>query len=243
MPQTLNKYYDVFFVAGQLFLFALALCFPFGASANSEINDVRVSSMCDTASEMAARTHQVPLDVMRAISRTETGRRIQQDLRPWPWTVNMEGSGRWFKTEDEARAFVFAHFKRGARSFDVGCFQINYKWHGAAFRSIDEMFDPESNADYAARFLSQLFEEMDDWSLAVGAFHSRTPENAQVYAARFEKIRDRLRASEPIARDRGTDPTKTLRGPLFGKGQSALGSLMPMPARDVDRSSALIALK
>ena len=47
----------------------------------------------------------------------------------------MEGKGKWFQTRDEALSYVFKHFKRGARSFDVGCFQINFKWHGQAFPS------------------------------------------------------------------------------------------------------------
>ena len=99
------------------------------------------SKLCDRAARAAAQAGGVPLDVLQAIARTETGRSGESGLQPWPWTVNMEGIGKWFATEDEARAYVFAHFKRGARSFDVGCFQINYRWHGEAFRSIDEMFD------------------------------------------------------------------------------------------------------
>jgi soluble lytic murein transglycosylase-like protein len=64
---------------------------------------------------------------------------------------------------------------RGARSYDVGCFQINYRWHGQHFASLDQMFDPDANAAYAARFLSELYAEFGDWSRAAGAYHSRTP--------------------------------------------------------------------
>ena len=104
----------------------------------------------------------------------------------------MEGKGHWFDTEDAARAYVFQNFKRGARSFDVGCFQINYKWHGAAFQSIDQMFDPLENARYAATFLKELYDESGDWSAAAGAYHSRTPEYAQRYKARFDRIRQKM---------------------------------------------------
>ena len=33
-------------------------------------------------------------------------------------------------------------FVDGQPSFDVGCFQLNYKWHGEHFASIDQMFEP-----------------------------------------------------------------------------------------------------
>jgi len=55
---------------------------------------------------------------MLAISLTETGKNIGGTLSPWPWTVNMEGAGVWFETQQEALAYVNAHFARGARSFE-----------------------------------------------------------------------------------------------------------------------------
>ena len=189
-----------------------------------------VSLLCDHAARVASDAEGVPLDVLQAISRTETARPGAAELQPWPWTVNMEGTGRWFESEDEARAYVFAHFKRGARSFDVGCFQINYKWHGQAFRSIDEMFDPVRNARYAARFLMQLFNETGDWSAAAGAYHSRTPTYAKSYAAKFDRIRDAVPGDDPHKpASRDIDLTRTdERAPFIGNGQIALGSLVPV---------------
>ncbi|MFV0512281.1 MAG: transglycosylase SLT domain-containing protein [Jhaorihella sp.] len=191
------------------------------------------------AASGAARKHGVPLDVLRAISRTETGRSGAGGLQPWPWTVNMEGTGRWFASRDEARAHVFRHFKRGARSFDVGCFQINYKWHGAAFRSIDDMFDPERNADYAASFLKRLHAELGTWANAAGAYHSRTPKHANRYSSRFERIRATLPETAisaspgwPAPRPGTTrTPGRALEhAPLIGHGTTALGSLVPLVA-------------
>lgn len=151
-----------------------------------------LSLVCDEVATEAARQTGVPVSVLKAISLTETGRKRGDAFRPWPWTVNMEGKGLWFDSEDEARAYVYKEYKRGARSFDVGCFQINYKWHGEAFRSIDDMFDPLANALYAARFLKSLHAEQGDWGRAAGAYHSRTPEFANRYQARFEKLRNGL---------------------------------------------------
>lgn len=183
-----------------------------------------VSAVCETAAADAALRTGVPVTVLQAISLTETGRKDQSGFRPWPWTVNMEGKGYWFDTQDDARAFVYREYKRGARSFDVGCFQINYKWHGEAFASIEQMFDPAANADYAARFLADLYRETGSWSDAAGAYHSRNPAFADSYRARFDRIRARVagNAGLPPASSGpdayGSDPAASL--PLAGRSGS-----------------------
>lgn len=143
--------------------------------------------ICDRAAEHAAQVSDVPSDVLKAITRTETGRSQDGRFGPWAWTVNMEGKGVWFDSPDAARTFVYKHFKRGARSFDVGCFQINYKWHHHEFSSIEEMFEPIANARYAARFLTKLRAELGSWQKAVAAYHSRTPKHAQRYTKIYKK--------------------------------------------------------
>jgi len=147
---------------------------------------------CDAAAAHAARESRVPLPVLQAVTRVETGRRRGGRLVPWPWTVNMEGTGRWFDNRADALDYVRRNFDRGARSFDIGCFQINFKWHGSAFGSINDMFDPIQNARYAAAFLTRLEAELGGWSKAAGAFHSRTPVHARPYRARFERVRATL---------------------------------------------------
>lgn len=148
--------------------------------------------ICDAAAARVASETDVPLSVLRAISLTETGRKKGGQMTTWPWTVNMEGVGKWFDDRDEALSYAYKNFKRGARSFDIGCFQINFKWHGEHFASIDEMFDPLANARYAARFLTALHDELGDWTKAAGAFHSRTEKYASKYRARFAKFRANL---------------------------------------------------
>jgi Transglycosylase SLT domain len=180
--------------AALLILSVLTAPLPAAASAPGDL-----SRICDAAAAEAASRTGVPLTVLQAISLTETGRKRDGAFRPWPWTVNMEGKGLWFDTPDDARAYVYKEYKRGARSFDVGCFQINYKWHGQAFASIEAMFDPIENALYAAGYLSELFGETGDWSKAAGAYHSRTPEFADKYRARFDRIHSGLAGSSDTA--------------------------------------------
>lgn len=155
------------------------------------------AAQCHHAAHVASQQSGVPVSVLWAISLTETGRKKNGSFQPWPWTVNMEGKGVWFDTDEEARAYVFKHYKQGARSFDVGCFQINYKWHGQNFASIEEMFEPVPNALYAAKFLSDLYRELGDWSKAAGAYHSRTEKYASKYRKRFDRIRAEYVQTDP----------------------------------------------
>lgn len=202
------------------------------------------SHVCDQVASVASAQTGVPLSVLKAISLTETGRKRGGQFRPWPWTVNMEGKGVWFDAEDEARAYVYKHFKRGARSFDVGCFQINYKWHHQNFSSLEEMFDPLANGIYAAKFLSDLYEEKGNWRDAAGAYHSRTPKYADRYKERFAKFRakfigqdsDPIRVASVSQEDVVTPPPiidllvpRVNNFPLLqsGTGAKALGSLVP----------------
>ena len=220
-----------FGIVGVICFAFLALC----SSASSGLADRSPAELCDRSAQAAAAGQSVPLDVMRAITRAETGRPANGLLQPWPWTVNMEGVGHWFPDREAAQAYVNSQVRRGARSFDVGCFQINYKWHGQAFRSVDEMFDPGRNAAYAARFLAELHAEFGDWSRAVGAYHSRTPELARRYAARFEHIR-RAVSSVPVNQviTNFGPPGKIglggrlAGGALIGDGMATNGSLVPI---------------
>lgn len=146
------------------------------------------AATCERAIAGGAQRGLVPAGVLHAISLTETGRKVGGRLRPWPWAINREGKGYWFGSREEALAFARQSLAEGRRSFDVGCFQINYHWHGANFATLEAMFDPDTGADYAARFLTDLYRERGDWSLAAGAYHSQTPDKAKVYRARFDRI-------------------------------------------------------
>jgi hypothetical protein len=72
----------------------------------------------------------------------------------------------------------------GTASIDVGCFQVNLRYHPDAFASLDEAFDPVANALYAARFLAGLRVRDGSWQAAVAAYHSATPEHGLPYRDR-----------------------------------------------------------
>lgn len=198
-----------------------------------------VSDLCDDAARRAARETGVPVAVLLAITRTETGRARAGRLEPWPWTVNINGVGHWFGIREAAQDFIDRKLGEGAQSFDIGCFQINHKWHGAAFDSVAQMFDPIAGARYAAAFLTRLHGELGDWSLAAGAYHSRTETHARRYRARFDRILAAVSegsadiAPVNVAEHRATPLAWRAARPLMSRpgGQGRNGSLVPIGGR------------
>jgi len=150
-----------------------------------------IADLCDGAARAASALTGVPLAVLQAIALTETGRHLPgagDGLRPWPWTVNQAGEGHWFDTQEQALTYATEARDQGISNIDLGCFQLNQRWHGDAFPSLQAMFDPPQNALYAARFLRSLYQDSGDWSQAAGAYHSNTPDFAARYRERFDVL-------------------------------------------------------
>lgn len=183
----------------------------------------RISDLCVAASQKAAAQSGVPFAVLLAITQTETGRREQEEVRPWPWTLNVGGQGHWLDSRAAALEMAQARLATGDTLFDVGCFQINYRWHGQHFGSLDQMLHPDVGAAYAAQLLKSLYQETGDWSTAAGAYHSRTP----VHAARY---RDRFDQFHAVAEVGTRAAVRANAFPLLrtGVGRTAMGSLVPM---------------
>lgn len=213
----------------------IALYFMLGSPSPIWAAVDRPSDLCGRALQLAAAETGVPIAVLRAISMIESGRSIEGAIEPWPWAVNMQGAGHWFNSRREALTFIKVSRSAGAESFDVGCFQINFRWHGHAFPSIEAMIDPETNARYAADFLAQLYEEFGDWSAAAGAYHSRTAEFANRYRSRFDRTfatlsqeeegptPTRSYTPEPVQPTPNTFPLLVVTG-----SQGHMGSLVPL---------------
>jgi len=212
-------------------IIAAALCSP-----QLQARGVNGAEICDLAAQEAAQDSNVPLELLMAISRVETGRKQDGGLQPWPWAINQAGQGHWFDNADQAIAFASEQLAKGQENFDVGCFQINLRWHGENFGSIEEAFEPRHNAAYAARFLTELFQSEGSWPEAVAAYHSRTPEEAGSYLAKVETALTELRASgtappapgDLIAQAKPQTPNVN-RFPLLQAGSRGIGaSLVPM---------------
>jgi len=195
----------------------LALCL-----ASCPVHGTRdPAGLCDDAARAAAEVTPVPLAVLLAITRVETGRGGAGGLRPWPWTINQAGNGHWFDTKAQATAAAEDAVTSGG-SLDIGCFQINHHWHAANFASLEAMFDPQTNARYAAGFLSNLYDDTGAWPAAIAAYHSRRDGPAAGYLEKIEAVMADLTPTSPADRPRENS------FPLLRAGAPGVGgSLVP----------------
>lgn len=145
------------------------------------------SSPCLDATTAAEARYPVPKGVLAAIARIESGRAADSGGRavPWPWTVNAAGVPLYLDTKADAVMTVRDLLIGGEINIDIGCMQVNLSWHGDSFRTLEDVFDPASNVDYAARHLIDLYNQEGDWLNAIGRYHSGDADRKLAYLQRL----------------------------------------------------------
>ncbi|KAA1056843.1 lytic transglycosylase domain-containing protein [Azospirillum argentinense] len=191
---------------------------------------------CIDAILAAEREAGVTDHMLLAMGFTEAGRMTADRLfTVWPWTVNTEGASHYFPTRDEAIAFVRAAQARGTRSIDVGCLQVNLKWHPDAFPDLETAFDPRANARYAAHFLGNLHRAQGSLDAAIARYHSAQSERGAAYRERVGGNRRWVAGA--------MDYLKTLAaGPQLATSQAAPSALPAWGKAELGRLSFLSSL-
>jgi soluble lytic murein transglycosylase-like protein len=110
----------------------------------------------------------VPAGILYAVGLAETGRKGSLG----PFALNIAGRPVFADSRAAARKLAEAALARGVSLIDLGCMQINHRYHAQAFAGLDDMLDPARNVDYAARFLAELKRREGSWSLAVARYHA-----------------------------------------------------------------------
>ena len=116
----------------------------------------------------SARAAEVPVAVLYAVALTETGQRGALHA----YAMNIDGRPKFNATLPEALSAFETARRGGARLIDVGCMQVNHHYHGKNFASLEDMFDPKKNVDYAAQFLRNLRASEGSWTAAVARYHA-----------------------------------------------------------------------
>ncbi|WP_132560050.1 transglycosylase SLT domain-containing protein [Rhizobium sullae] len=123
---------------------------------------------CENEIQSAAAKYGIPEGILYSVGLTETGRKGSL----YPFALNIEGKAVFPPSEQDAMMQFYSARKSGAKLIDIGCMQINHYFHGENFSSAEAMFDPHSNVEYAAKFLRNLHDRHETWTMAVARYHA-----------------------------------------------------------------------
>ena len=127
------------------------------------------------AAAVAEARHGLPPGLLTAIGSVESG--------SWGPSVNgNDGTpGRRFATTDDAVRYTASLLGSGSTMVDVGCFQVDLRYHPDAFQHWQDGFDGTLNAEAAAGILTELHLRSGSWDRAVALYHSADQERGQAY--------------------------------------------------------------
>ena len=234
--------------------FVLVLCPSVSGLAQTGASLGNIDNICLAEARRAEVQHGIPRGLLQSITRVEAGRRtVTGEYMPWAWTLNDRGDGLFFDDRDSTLAYLRDAVASPDHSVDVGCMQVNTKWHGDAFADIADMLDPVHNADYAAGFLLDLHAAHQSWDEAVKHYHSAEPGKNVVYHRRvLAELERYLDDNLPLPSDEapvlaasladqqvpgGAPANGDFGGDIGGDlgGDGSIGhELMPVGSREVD---------
>lgn len=190
-----------------------------------------LENICLSEARRAEAQHGIPSGLLQSITRVEAGRKtVTGEFMPWAWTLNDAGEGLFFDSREAAMRHLEAAVAAPGHSVDVGCMQVNTKWHMEGFHNLSDMLDPVQNADYAAGFLLDLHEAHQSWDDAVKHYHSSEPGKNVAYHGRVLAELERFLADNDDAKAIAALPVTNPANPI-NEG--------PVPAQD-DTELALI---
>ena len=147
---------------------------------------------CQIYTEKYNKIYRLPNKLLTSISLVESGVIEGNMVNSWPWALNVNGKSKYFDNKKDTLSFLKESLKKN-RNIDVGCMQINYKFHGQNFKNLDHILNPEENVKYAAEFLKKLFKRHKSWNEAISRYHSSEPSRKKRYLKKVRNFWDKLR--------------------------------------------------
>ena len=179
--------YFFYYLFSKLFItLFLYLFFAIGLGWSADLTN---KPNCEKIANRIESETNLPIHLLSSISRVEAGRKLSSgEVKGWPWSINHAGKGLYFETKKGALKYLKNAVSNGSKNIDVGCMQLNYRWHKGAFSSLDDMFDPEKNIQYAAKFVKELYGRHQNWEDVIKHYHSNKKKFNVPYYQKVSKV-------------------------------------------------------
>lgn len=152
--------------------------------------------------DRAAAETGLDREIIRAIA-FEESQRVDpgnDQTRPWPWTLNVQGQGIYYQSRAEAALALRDFQERGITNIDIGAFQINLRWNGDLARKPEDLLDPRVNLWAFAQVIRECISRVGKALPAVlSCYHTGQAGNAQGrrYASRVLRRYQTLKEMRP----------------------------------------------
>ena len=170
---------------------AILLCFlAFTFIESKELDN------CNYLTEKYGKIYNLPNKLLTSIALVESGVK-KKEFKSWPWTLNVSGKSMYFENKLETLEYLKSkiNFKK---SIDVGCMQINTRYHLKNFEDLSDLIEPEQNVKYAANYLLKLYKKHKSWNEAVSRYHSSIPKRKKKYLKKVYSYWNDLRQRKII---------------------------------------------
>lgn len=124
----------------------------------------------------------MPRDILYAVALVESGRKVDGHIKPWPWTLNIEGQAYYFDTREGMFQKVMNAITE-KRTIDIGIMQTNWHWKFNDLRSPWKATEPLYNVKTGCSIIRKLYDIHGDWWVAVGKYHRQSNKPKHVAAA------------------------------------------------------------
>ena len=172
--------FKTFFTFASIFLFLIKSAYSAYPSN---------SKSCEIVIKNIENLTDIPENLLSSVGKAEAGRILENNKHViWPWTVNHAGKSLFFDTKKQMKKYVLKNVEKKDFNLDVGCMQINLKWHKNNFKKISDMLAIEPNVSYAASFLLQLKNKHGSWNKAIKHYHSSDPNKNKPYLIKVNKF-------------------------------------------------------
>lgn len=149
----------------------------------------------------------VPVGILYAMSKAESGRTHAGAFGPWPWTLNVAGTAKRYASREALFEGLMDALGSGEMMIDVGPMQLNWYWQFTVMGSPWRITDPVVNIKIAAQILKSHYARSGDWWDAVGRYHR--PANSPKDQLIAERYRQRVRHFYDTSSQEHPEPNAT----------------------------------
>ncbi len=113
----------------------------------------------------------VPEHLLYAMAQAESGRLVEGEFIPWPWTLNIEGEANYYPSRRIMFRALMSALQAGKLKVDVGPMQVNWYWQYQPDMSPWRLTEPGASVKIAADILKSHHRSHGSWIRAVGQYH------------------------------------------------------------------------